>query len=174
MLYPIRQSSTALEHPTGIECRDREQFIAQSAAETLHALVSHGEWVAARRKHLAKEKEFTRIRDQLSRERRELPWERVEKQYGFEGERGRASLADLFEGRSQLVVYHAMFDPDTAGPRTSWTPDAACHVCSFWMDNFDGVTVHLNHGDITMAAVSTAPYAKIAAYRKRKIGRAHV
>jgi predicted dithiol-disulfide oxidoreductase (DUF899 family) len=132
-----------------------------------HKVVSHGEWVATRKKHLAKEKEFTRIRDQLSRERRELPWERVEKQYNFEGERGRASLADLFEGRSQLVIYHAMFDPDTAGPRTSWTPDAACHVCSFWMDNFDGVTVHLNHRDITMAAVSIAPYEKIAAYKKR-------
>ena len=132
-----------------------------------HRVVSHDEWVAARRKHLAKEKEFTRIRDQLSRERRELPWERVEKQYGFEGERGRASLADLFEGRGQLVIYHAMFNPDTAGPRTTWTTDAACHVCSFWMDNFNGVTVHLNHRDITMAAVSVAPYEKIAAYKER-------
>jgi predicted dithiol-disulfide oxidoreductase (DUF899 family) len=130
-------------------------------------VVSHDEWVAARRKHLAKEKEFTRIRDQLSRERRELPWERVEKAYSFEGERGRASFADLFEGRSQLAIYHAMFNPDTAGPRTPWTADAACYVCSFWMDNFNGVTVHLNHRDITMVAVSIAPYEKIAAYKQR-------
>ena len=132
-----------------------------------HKVVSHDEWVAARRRHLAKEKEFTHVRDQLSRERRELPWERVEKQYSFEGERGRASLADLFEGRGQLVVYHAMFNPDTAGPQTTWTADAACHVCSFWLDNVNGVAVHLNHRDITMAAVSLAPYEKIAAYRKR-------
>jgi predicted dithiol-disulfide oxidoreductase (DUF899 family) len=136
---------------------------------TTHKAVSHDEWVAARKKHLAKEKEFTRLRDQLSRERRELPWERVEKEYTFEGENGRQTLAEIFEGRSQLVIYHAMFNPETAGPHTSWTTDAACYACSFWMDNFDRVTVHLNHRDIAMAAVSRAPYAKLAAY-KRRIG----
>jgi predicted dithiol-disulfide oxidoreductase (DUF899 family) len=132
-----------------------------------HRVVSHDEWVAARKKHLAKEKEFTHLRDQLSRERRELPWELVEKEYTFEGERGKASLQELFAGRSQLVVYHAMFNPDTAGPQTTWTADAACHVCSWWVDNFNGVTVHLNHRDITIVAVSLAPYPAIAAYKKR-------
>jgi predicted dithiol-disulfide oxidoreductase (DUF899 family) len=130
-----------------------------------HKVVKHDAWLAARKKHLAKEKEFTRLRDQLSRERRNLPWELVEKQYTFEGEHGTQTLGDLFEGRSQLVIYHAMFNPPTAGPHTPWTQDAPCFVCSFWMDNFNGITVHLNHRDITMAAVSRAPYAKLAATR---------
>jgi predicted dithiol-disulfide oxidoreductase (DUF899 family) len=134
---------------------------------TTHEVVAHPDWVAARKQHLVKEKEFTRLRDQLSRERRELPWEPVDKEYAFEGQDGRLTLSDLFEGRSQLVIYHAMFDPRTAGEHTSWTTDAACQVCSFWMDNFNGVTVHLNHRDITIAAVSRAPYAEIAAYRER-------
>jgi predicted dithiol-disulfide oxidoreductase (DUF899 family) len=132
-----------------------------------HKVVSHDQWEAARKKHLAKEKEFTHLRDQLSRERRELPWELVEKDYTFEGERGKVSLHDLFQGRGQLVIYHAMFNPDTAGPKTSWTTDAACFVCSWWLDNFNGITVHLNHRDITMVAVSLAPYPAIAAYRRR-------
>jgi predicted dithiol-disulfide oxidoreductase (DUF899 family) len=132
-----------------------------------HKVVSHEAWVAERRKHLAKEKEFTRLRDQLSRERRALPWELVDKEYLFEGERGRQTLAEVFGDRSQLVVYHAMFNPDTAGPETTWTDDAACFVCSFWMDNFNGVTLHLAHRDIAMVAISRAPYAAIAAYRKR-------
>ena len=132
-----------------------------------HKVVKHDEWLKARKKHLAKEKEFTRLRDQLSRERRNLPWELVEKPYTFEGEQGTQTLSDLFEGRSQLVIYHAMFNPPTAGPHTPWTQDAACFVCSFWMDNFNGITVHLNHRDITMVAVSRAPYAKLAAYKKR-------
>lgn len=130
-------------------------------------VVSHDEWVEARKQHLVREKEFTRLRDQLSRERRELPWERVEKEYTFQGEHGARTLSELFDGRSQLVIYHAMFSPDTAGPNTPWTVDAACPTCSFWMDNFNGVTVHLNHRDITMAAVSRAPYPAIAAYEKR-------
>jgi predicted dithiol-disulfide oxidoreductase (DUF899 family) len=132
-----------------------------------HNVVRHDAWIEARRKHLAKEKEFTRLRDQLSRERRDLPWERVENDYVFEGERGKQSLADLFEGRGQLVIYHAMFNPATAGPKTSWTKDAACFVCSFWLDNVNGVTVHLNHRDITLAAVSRAPFDVIAAYKTR-------
>ena len=132
-----------------------------------HKVVSHDEWVAARKKHLAKEKEFTHLRDQLSRERRELPWELVEKDYRFEGESGHVSLDEMFAGRGQLVVYHAMFNPDTAGPHTTWTADAACFACSWWMDNFNGITVHLNHRDITMVGVSLAPYEKLAAYKKR-------
>jgi predicted dithiol-disulfide oxidoreductase (DUF899 family) len=132
-----------------------------------HRVVGHDAWVEARRKHLAREKEFTRLRDQLSRERRELPWELVEKEYTFEGARGAQTLSELFDGRGQLVVYHAMFNPDTAGPDTTWTDDAPCFSCSYWMDNFNGVTVHLNHRDITMVAVSRAPYPAIAGYRKR-------
>jgi predicted dithiol-disulfide oxidoreductase (DUF899 family) len=130
-------------------------------------VVTHDEWLAVRKKHLAKEKEFTRLRDQLSKERRDLPSELVEKEYVFEGENGRQTLADIFQGRSQLVVYHAMFNPETAEQDTPWTTDAACFVCSFWMDNFTGITLHLNHRDITMAAVSRAPYPKLAAYKTR-------
>jgi len=132
-----------------------------------HKVVSHDEWVAARKKHLAKEKEFTHLRDQLSRERRDLPWELVDKDYTFEGDTGKLSLRDMFEGRNQLVIYHAMFNPPTAGPHTTWTVDAACFACSWWMDNFNGITIHLNHRDITMVAVSRAQYAAIAAYKKR-------
>lgn len=134
---------------------------------TSHKVVSHDAWVAARKKHLKKEKEFTRMRDQLSRERRDLPWELVEKSYDFTGETGKKRFAELFEGRRQLVVYHAMFNPDTAGASTTWTQDAPCYSCSFWMDNFNGVTIHLNHRDISMVAVSLAPYATIAAYKRR-------
>ena len=132
-----------------------------------HAVVTHDKWVAARKKHLAKEKEFTRLRDQLSKERRELPWELVDKEYVFEGENGPQTLGDLFQGRGQLVMYHAMFNPETASEHTTYTKDAPCFVCSFWMDNFNGVTVHLNHRDITMVAVSHAPYSKLATYKKR-------
>ncbi len=132
-----------------------------------HKVVTHDEWLKARKKHLAKEKEFTRLRDQLSKERRDLPWELVEKEYTFEGEKGRQTLGEVFEGRSQLVIYHAMFSPETAGEHTPWTTEAPCYVCSFWMDNFNYITVHLNHRDITMAAVSRAPYAKLAAYKER-------
>jgi predicted dithiol-disulfide oxidoreductase (DUF899 family) len=134
---------------------------------TTHEVVAHAEWLAARKRHLAEEKEFTRRRDQLSRERRDLPWELVDKEYVFEGQNGRQALGEIFEGRSQLVIYHAMFNPETAGEGTSWTTDAPCFVCSYWMDNFNGVTVHLNHRDITMAAVSLAPYPKVAAYKDR-------
>jgi len=123
-----------------------------------HHIVSHEAWTRARRELLAKEKELTRMRDQLSRERRELPWVRVENNYVFEGEDGKATLGDLFEGRSQLIVYHFMFDP-------GW--EAGCKSCSFWADNFNGIIVHLNHRDASMVAISRAPYEKLAAYRRR-------
>jgi predicted dithiol-disulfide oxidoreductase (DUF899 family) len=121
-------------------------------------IVSSEEWLEARRALLAKEKAFTRLRDELNRERRDLPWERVEKRYVFQGADGRRELSELFDGRSQLVVYHAMFAPD-------W--EAACKHCSFWIDNFQGAVAHLKHRDVTLVAVSRAPYAKLAAYRKR-------
>src|SRR5205814_7137062 len=123
-----------------------------------HAVVSHEEWLSARTAFLAKEKEFTRLRDDLSRQRRELPWEKVEKQYVFAGPKGKESLADLFEDRSQLIVYHFMFDP-------SW--DAGCPHCSHVADSFSGIIVHLNQRDATFVAVSLAPYDKLAAYEKR-------
>ena len=126
--------------------------------------VSHNEWVAARKQFLAKEKEFTRQRDELSRQRRELPREKVEKQYGFEGPRGKEALADLFDGRSQLVIYHFMFGP-------GWSE--GCPSCSYLSDHFDGMTIHLAHRDVTFAVVSRARYAEIAAFQKRMGWRFH-
>ena len=123
-----------------------------------HNIVSHDQWLEARKALLSKEKAFTRARDALSRERRELPWERVQKDYVFEGAAGRETLAQLFGSRSQLVVYHFMFDP-------GW--EAGCKSCSFWADNFNGIDVHLAHRDTTLLAVSRAPYAKLAAYWTR-------
>jgi predicted dithiol-disulfide oxidoreductase (DUF899 family) len=123
-----------------------------------HPVVSHEEWLSARTAFLAKEKEFTRLRDELSRQRRELPWVKVDKQYIFDGPRGKETLADLFENRSQLIVYHFMFGSD-------W--DEGCPHCSFWADNFNGIGVHLNHRDVTFVAVSRAPLAKIDAFKKR-------
>jgi predicted dithiol-disulfide oxidoreductase (DUF899 family) len=132
-----------------------------------HKVVSHDEWLDARKKHLVAEKELTRERDRLSQARRDLPWELVEKEYVFDGPEGRKTLDQLFDGRGQLVIYHAMFNPDTASDHTTWTKDSPCFVCSFWMDNFDRVVVHLNHRDITMAAVSRAPVEVLETYRKR-------
>jgi predicted dithiol-disulfide oxidoreductase (DUF899 family) len=120
--------------------------------------VSHAEWIEARKQFLAREKEFTRLRDELSRQRRELPWERVEKKYEFEGPRGKESLADLFDNRSQLIVYHFMLGP-------GWSE--GCPSCSYLADHFDGTTIHLAHRDVTLAVVSRAPFAQIGAYKKR-------
>ena len=125
---------------------------------TRHPVVSHDQWIAARTAFLAKEKEFTRLRDKLDQQRRELPWEAVTKNYVFEGPDGRQTLGDLFEGRRQLIVYHFMFGPD-------W--DAGCPHCSFWADNFNPIIVHLNQRDVTMVAISRAPYRKIAEYKRR-------
>lgn len=125
---------------------------------TTHRVLPREQWIEARRKHLAREKEFTRLRDELSRERRDLPWVKVDKTYVFDGPSGRESLGDLFDGRSQLIVQHFMFDP-------SW--DEGCKSCSFWVDNFDGIVVHLNHRDVSFALVSRAPIATLEAYRRR-------
>lgn len=123
-----------------------------------HPVVSPKEWQSARIELLAAEKEFTRARDQLSRQRRELPWEPVTKEYVFAGEDGPASLPDLFAGRHQLIVYHFMFDPD-------W--DEGCPHCSFWADNFDGIGVHLEQRDVRLVAVSRAPLSKLTDFRTR-------
>jgi predicted dithiol-disulfide oxidoreductase (DUF899 family) len=121
-------------------------------------VVSHNEWLAARKQFLKKEKEFSRQRDELSRERRELPRERVEKQYVFEGANGKVPLADLFDGRSQLIVYHFMMGPD-------WPQ--GCPSCSFISDHIDGSVVHLANRDVSIAVVSRAPLAEIATFKKR-------
>ena len=121
-------------------------------------VVSSAEWMTARKEFLAKEKELTRLRDELSRQRRELPWEKVEKPYVFEGPNGKEALADLFDGRGQLIVYHFMFAPGWA---------AGCSSCSFVSDHFDGMTVHLANRDTTLVVVSRAPIAEIDAFRKR-------
>lgn len=123
-----------------------------------HKIVPESEWIEYRKVLLKKEKEFTTLRDQLSQQRRDLPWVAVNKEYMFEGQDGKQTLSALFDGRSQLIVYHFMFDP-------SW--EAGCPHCSFWADNFNGINVHLNQRDVTMIAVSRAPYNKLAAYRKR-------
>jgi predicted dithiol-disulfide oxidoreductase (DUF899 family) len=123
-----------------------------------HDIVSQPEWLEARRALLTKEKEFSRLREDLAQQRRDLPWVAVSKQYTFAGLHGPESLADLFDGRNQLIVYHFMFDP-------SW--DEGCLHCSFWADNFEGAPVHLQARDVTLTAVSRAPMAKIAAYKQR-------
>lgn len=123
-----------------------------------HPVVSSEEWVRARIALLAKEKEFTQLRDQLAQARRDLPWERVEKNYVFDGPNGKQSLADTFAACSQLVVYHFMFDPE-------W--DAGCKSCSFWADNFNGIPAHLRARDVAFTAISRAPLQKIEAYRQR-------
>jgi predicted dithiol-disulfide oxidoreductase (DUF899 family) len=125
---------------------------------TTHEVVSKGEWVEARKHLLAKEKEFTRMRDQLSAERRALPWMRIDKDYSFDGPNGRETLAQLFGNRSQLVVYHFMFAPE-------W--DVGCKNCSFWADNFNGITAHLRQRDVAFAAISRAPLAKLQAFARR-------
>jgi predicted dithiol-disulfide oxidoreductase (DUF899 family) len=112
-----------------------------------HKVVSHEEWLKARTEFLAKEKEFTRLRDELSQQRRDLPWEEITKKYIFEGPSGEETLSDLFEGQSQLIVYHFMFGPD-------W--EAGCPHCSFWADNFNPIIVHLNHRQ-SSHAIAPAP-----------------
>ncbi len=139
--------------------------MAASLTELHHPkTVSHAEWTDARKEFLKKEKEFTRLRDELSRQRRELPWERVEKQYVFEGPRGKETFADLFDGRGQLIIYHFMLGP-------GWSE--GCPSCSYLADHFDGMTIHLAHRDVTFAVVSRAPFAEIAAFKRRMGWRFH-
>lgn len=121
-------------------------------------VVSREEWLEARRQLLVKEKEATRLRDRLNEARQALPWVKVDKDYMFETPDGPKALADLFDGRSQLIVYHFMLGPD-------W--EAGCPGCSFLSDHVDGALPHLNHHDVTWVAVSRAPLAKIEAYKTR-------
>src|SRR5271169_3583637 len=127
-------------------------------AMTEHKTGTREEWLAARLELLEAEKELTRRGDDLARRRQELPWVRIDKEYRFETDQGVASLADLFEGRSQLLVYHFMFGPDYTG---------GCPSCSAIADGFDGSVVHLANHDVTLCAVSRAPLAKLRAYKQR-------
>ena len=123
-----------------------------------HRIVSQDEWIAARKAHLAEEKAFTRERDALSKKRRELPWVKVDKTYVFDGPNGKETLADLFGGKSQLIVYHFMLGPD-------W--EAGCPSCSLLADHFDGTVVHLAQRDVTFVVVSRAPLAQIEKFKAR-------
>jgi predicted dithiol-disulfide oxidoreductase (DUF899 family) len=123
-----------------------------------HPIVSRDGWLAARRALLVKEKEATRLRDRVNAERLALPWVRIDRDYVFATQAGPKRLADLFAGRSQLMVYHFMFGPGWA---------AGCPGCSFLADHLDGALPHLNHHDVTLTAVSRAPLPEIAAYRAR-------
>jgi predicted dithiol-disulfide oxidoreductase (DUF899 family) len=124
-----------------------------------HRIVAREEWYQARQELLAKEKEFTRIRDALSQQRRALPWTKVDKEYCFTGSAGQETLSDLFADKSQLIVYHFMYGPD-------WG-DRGCKSCSFWADNFNGIVVHIANRDATLLAVSRAPLAKIEQYKEK-------
>ncbi len=123
-----------------------------------HTIASHDEWLAARKALLAEEKAHMRRGDELARKRRELPWEKVEKAYVFDGPRGTATLPELFGKRSQLIVYHFMFAPEDS---------AGCKHCSLWADNFERNAIHLAHRDATVVAISRAPVAKIEAFERR-------
>lgn len=123
-----------------------------------HQIVSSAEWEKARKALLVREKELTRARDALSQARRDLPWERVEKRYVFDAPGGEETLAELFGGRSQLLVYHFMFAPEWA---------AGCKSCSFWADNLERNVLHLAHRDTTLLAISRAPVDKLLAFQKR-------
>jgi len=125
---------------------------------TRSPIVTREEWIAAREALLAKEKEFTKLRDQLAEERRALPWVRIDKPYLFESERGQMSLADLFGGKNQLMIKHFMFGPD-------W--NAGCIGCSLEVDHYDGVIPHLAQRDVAFVVVSRAPLEKLTAFKKR-------
>src|SRR5215472_15099665 len=125
---------------------------------TNHPVVSRDEWLAERKRLLAREKELTRLRDQIARERRALPWVRIDKNYVFDTPDGQRTLADLFDGRRQLLVQHFMFGP-------GW--EQGCPSCSFMADHSDGMTVHLAHRDVTLVAVSRAPLGDIERFRRR-------
>jgi predicted dithiol-disulfide oxidoreductase (DUF899 family) len=129
-----------------------------TAAIQEHTVVSPKEWTASRKELLRKEKEFTRLRDELSRQRRELPWEKVTKQYVFDGPDGKETLAGLFGGRSQLIVYHFMLGP-------GW--EEGCRSCSYLADHFDGSLIHLANRDVTLLSISRAPFAQIEVFKKR-------
>jgi predicted dithiol-disulfide oxidoreductase (DUF899 family) len=131
--------------------------------KTVHGIenrkvVSQNEWLAARKKHLVKEKKFSKLHDELNLERRKLPWVKIQKEYVFDGPNGKETLAELFDGKHQLVVYHFMFGP-------GWKE--GCEHCSFWADHFDSVNSHIGQRDTTFVVISRAPWKEIAPFKKR-------
>jgi predicted dithiol-disulfide oxidoreductase (DUF899 family) len=126
--------------------------------QSKHPVVSREQWLMARKAHLAREKELTRLRDRVSAERRTLPWVKVDKAYVFDGPDGKETLSQLFGRNSQLIVYHFMW---------RWDLDQGCSGCSFLSDHIDGANLHLAHHDVSLVVVSRAPLAKLEAYKKR-------
>ena len=145
--------------PKGGECWAKAQCQTFAGRGFVNRVVSREEWLEERVALLEKEKAFNRQRDALSRERQALPWVKIDKPYVFEGRQGKEALVDLFDGRSQLIVYHFMYHP-------SWGEEP-CRSCSFWADNFNGIGVHLNARDVNLVAVSKATLGQIEAYRQR-------
>ena len=123
-----------------------------------HKVVSEKEWITARKALLVKEKKFTRLRDQLNQQRRSLPWVKVDKEYVFDGPKGKETLAELFGGKSQLIVYHFMFSPEDKEP---------CPHCSFWVDHYDGALLHLGQRDTALVVMARAPLKELEAFKKR-------
>jgi predicted dithiol-disulfide oxidoreductase (DUF899 family) len=123
-----------------------------------HKVVSEKEWVKARKQLLVKEKKFSKLRDEMNQQRRALPWVKIEKEYVFDGPNGKETLADLFDGKSQLLVYHFMFGP-------GWGD--GCPHCSFWADHYDSVNAHIGQRDTTFVVISRAPLKEIKPFKKR-------
>jgi predicted dithiol-disulfide oxidoreductase (DUF899 family) len=158
------QSNDSFFNPTEIIKQTKQDKMKIEILETDKSevnpskVVSEAEWLVARKDLLTREKELTRLRDEVSRHRRELPWVRVKKQYAFDGLNGQETLADLFDSRSQLIIYHFMFGPD-------W--EEGCKSCSYLADHFDGANWHLPHRDVSFVAISRSPLPKLEAYKKR-------
>jgi predicted dithiol-disulfide oxidoreductase (DUF899 family) len=148
------ETGTAMPCPTRFTVGDEE--MTKTAMQ--HEVVSAEKWRSARVELLKKEKELTRLRDEISKQRRELPWEKIDKKYVFDGPKGKQTLADLFEGKSQLIVYHFMLGP-------GWKE--GCPSCSYLGDHFDGTLPHLRARDVRLVAISRAPFAEIEAFKKR-------
>ena len=136
----------------------QNKVVDDSSGKIQHKIVTREEWIDARKQLLIKEKELTRLNDDLARKRRELPWVKVEKSYILESPEGKETLADLFAGRSQLIIYHFMFAPGWA---------EGCPGCSFMADHIDGANLHLAHHDVSVAVISRAPLTEILPFKKR-------
>jgi predicted dithiol-disulfide oxidoreductase (DUF899 family) len=160
------QSNDSFFNPTEIIKQTKQDKMKIETLETKtdktdptpSKVVSGAEWLVARKDLLTREKELTRLRDEVSRHRREMPWVNVDKEYVFDGPNGKETLSDLFDGRSQLIVYHFMFGPD-------W--EEGCKSCSYLADHFDGANWHLPHRDVSFVVISRAPLPKLEDYKKR-------
>src|SRR6478752_7839755 len=160
--FSIRRRATGMKR-AGSHCSTSSKHLQadpriQEPPMQSHRIVSRQEWIAARKTHLAHEKELTQARERLNEERRALPWVKVDKDYAFDGPTGKMQLADLFKGRSQLVVQHFMCSPE-------WND--GCKSCSFWADGFERMIPHLAARDTTMVAISRAPLQKLDAFKAR-------